>query len=220
MSEYIVERKSRPRDRVMIRLSGGRFFTIPVEAAAPLAVGAELSDEEIERLGGIDAWIRGKDKALRMLAVRGRSRREIDDALRGIGVADAARRGIIAELEENGLVDDARFAREFVSLKKDVRRLGPHRLRVDLKKLGVGREDLEGALSSFGSDEQERLARQLAERALRAGRLDERMVRKVASMLTRKGFDYAVVNRIASELARRIGHDVDDAGWTPPPDDI
>lgn len=202
----------------MIRLSGGRFFTIPEEAAAALAAGVSLCDEEIERLAGIDGWIRGRDKALRMLAIRARSRREVDDALRGIGVADASRRGIIAELLENGLLDDARMAREFVSVKKDVRRLGPHRLRADLKKLGVGRDDLERALASFGADEQERIARALAERATRNGAVDEKVVRRVASMLTRKGFDYAVVNRIASDLARSIQHETDAGEWAPSED--
>jgi len=218
MSEHIVERKPRPRDRVTIRLSGGRVFALPEEAAAALAVGAELSDEEIERLAGIDAYLRGRDKALRMLAIRGRSRREIDDALRALGVGDAVRRGIVDELEEKGLVDDARFAREFVSVKKDVRRLGPHRLRADLKKLGVGRSDLDEALASFGADEQERLARALAERATRNAAIDEKTVRRVASMLTRKGFDYSVVNRVAADLARRMERGTDDAEWTAPDD--
>ncbi len=218
MSEHIVERKPRPRDRVMIRLSGGRFFAIPEEAAAPLAVGAELSDEDIERLVRIDQYLRGRDKALRMLAIRGRSRREIEDALRALGVADAVRGGIVSELEEKGLVDDARFAREFVSVKKDVRRLGPHRLRADLKKLGVKRSAVDDALASFGADEQERLARSLAERAVRNGPVDEKVVRRVAAMLTRKGFDYGVVNRIAADLARRMERGSDDAEWMPPED--
>lgn len=218
MSEHIVERKPRPRDRVMIRLSGGRFFAIPEEAAAPLAVGAELTDEEIERLAGIDQYLRGRDKAMRMLALRGRSRREIDVALKALGVNDAVRRGIVAELEERGLVDDARFAREFVSVRKDVRRLGPHRLRNDLKKLGVNRADLDGALASFGADEQERLARTLAERVMRNATVDEKMVRRVAAMLTRKGFDYGVVNRIAADMSKRMERAPDDAEWAAPED--
>jgi regulatory protein len=210
MSERIVERKPRPGDRVLIRLSGGRFFAVPEEAAAPLAVGAEMSEEDVERLDKIDQYLRGRDKALRMLALRGRSRREIDTALRGIAVGDAVRGGILAELEEKGLVDDARFAREFVSVKKDVRRLGPHRLRADLQKLGVGRGIVDGALATYGADEQLALARSLAERAARNAPVDEKVVRRVASMLQRKGFDYGVVNRVAAELAARMQRGSDD----------
>ncbi|HEX5133161.1 MAG TPA: RecX family transcriptional regulator [Candidatus Krumholzibacteria bacterium] len=203
----------------MIRLSGGRFFALPEEAAAPFAVGAEISDEDVERLDRIDQYLRGRDKALRMLALRGRSRREIDTALRGIGVGDAVRGGILGELEETGLVDDARFAREFVSVKKDVRRLGPHRLRADLQKLGVGRNVVDGALATYGADDQLQLARGLAEKAVRQAPVDEKAVRRVASMLQRKGFDYSVVNRVASELAARIQRGSGDAEWIGPVDE-
>ncbi len=207
MSEHIVERKPRPRDRVVIRLSGGRFFAIPEEAAAALAVGAELSDEDIARLDGIDQSLRGRDKAMRMLAIRARSRREVDDALRALGLSDAVRRGLLAELEESGLVDDARFAREFVSVKKDVRRLGPHRLRSDLKKLGVSRDVVDGALHAFSADEQEAMARALAERQVGAGGVNEKTVRRIMGMLARKGYDFAVVNRVGYDLARRVKRD-------------
>jgi regulatory protein len=147
MPETITERKPRPRDRVEIRLSGGRFFAIPQAAAEMLAVGQELSDEDVTHLDGIAQYTRGRDKAMRMLALRSRSKREIDDAMRTLGLHDTIRTGIVRELEESGLIDDARFAREFVAVKKDVRRVGPHRLRYDLGRLGLPRAAVDKALS-------------------------------------------------------------------------
>ena len=210
MPEHIVERKPRPRDRVVIRLSGGRFFAIPEEAAAELAVGTELSDADIDRLDGVDQSLRGRDKAMRMLSLRARSRREIDDALRALGLRDAVRAGLLAELEESGLVDDVRFAREFVSVKKDVRRLGPHRLRSDLKKLGVSRDVVDGALRTFPPDQQEAMARALADRQVGGGEVSEKVVRRIMGMLARKGYDFAVVNRVGYDLARRVKRDARD----------
>jgi regulatory protein len=204
MSETIVERKPRPRDRVWIRLSGGRFFAIPEEAAVAYAVGTSLSIEDIERLDRIDQYLRARDKAMRLLAMRARSRREIETALRGMGIADAVRGGVVAELEEAGLIDDARFAREFVSVRKDTRRVGPHRLRADMAKLGVNRALVDRALATYSTDEQEVLARALVERTLRGGVADEKAVRRAIALLKRKGYDYSVVNRIAYELARKI----------------
>ena len=216
MPEHIVERKPRPRDRVVIRLSGGRFFAIPEEAAAGLEVGLELADADIDRLAGIDQYFRGREKAMRMLAIRGRSRREIDDALRALGVRDTVRAGIVRELEESGLVDDARFAREFVAVKKDARRVGPHRLRHDLAKLGLTRAVVDAALTGFGADEQERMARALVERQVGSAPPSEKTVRRVIAMLRRKGYDYAVVNRVAYDLARRVRRDVEDDTLTAP----
>lgn len=211
MPETIVERKPRPRDRVWIRLSGGRFFAIPEAAASACVVGATLSDDDVAQLDRVDQYVRGRDKATRLLAIRGRSRREIDTALRTLGIVDAVRGGIVAELEEAGLIDDARFAHEFVSVRKDTRRVGPHRLRVDMGKLGIARAVVDKALASYGTDEQETRARELVERTLRGGVVDEKALRRVVALLKRKGYDYAVVNRVAYELARKIprGSDVD-----------
>ena len=204
MSETVVERKPRPRDRVWIRLSGGRFFAIPEEAATACAIGASLSAEDVDHLDRLDQYTRGRDKAMRMIAMRSRSRREIDSALRTMGLADAVRGGIVAELEEDGFIDDARFARELVSVRKDTRRVGPHRLRADMTKLGLNRAVVDRALASYGAEEQETLARALVERTLRGGVIDEKAVRRVVALLKRKGYDYSVVNRVAYELARKI----------------
>lgn len=219
MPQTITERKPRPRDQVVIRLSGGRFFAIPQAAAEALAVGQELSDEDIERLDGVAQYVRGREKAMRMLALRGRSKREIDDALRALGLRDSIRGGIVHELEESGLIDDERFAREFVAVKKDVRRVGPHRLRHDLGRLGLPRAAVDAALSGFGAEEQEAMARALVEKQLGTSSPSEKSVRRVVGMLRRKGYDYAVVNRVAYDLARRIFHapGADEIG--PEPDD-
>jgi regulatory protein len=174
-----------------------------------LAVGQQLSDDDVTHLDGIAQYTRGRDKAMHMLALRSRSKREIDDALRTLGLRDTIRTGIVRELEESGLVDDARFAREFVAVKKDVRRIGPHRLRHDLGKLGLARTAVDEALSDFGTDEQLALARTLAEKSLGGALPNEKSVRRVIGMLRRKGYDYAVVNKVAYDLARRISRDAD-----------
>ena len=204
MPEIITERKPRPRDQVVIRLSGGRFFAIPQAAAETLVVGQELSDEDVEHLDGIAQYVRGRDKAMRMLALRGRSKREVDDALRALEIRDTIRTGIVRELEESGLINDERFAREFVAVKKDVRRLGPHRLRQDLGRKGIARASVDAALSTFSAEEQETMARALVERQLGTSAPSEKTVRRLVGLLRRKGYDYAVVNRVAYDLTRRI----------------
>jgi regulatory protein len=210
MPETIIERKPRPRERVWIRLSGGRFFAIPEAAADACVLGATLTAQDIERLERLDQYTRGRDKAMRLIAGRARSRREIESALRSLSLADAVRLGLIDELEQAGLIDDARFAHEFVSVRKDTRRVGPHRLRADLAKLGLNRAVVDRALASYGADEQEARARELVERTVR-GVIDEKTVRRVVALLKRKGYDYSVVNRVAYDLVRKIPRASDDA---------
>ena len=206
MSETIVERKPRPHERVFLRLSGGRFFTIPESEAEILLPGTALADEDITRLSRIDQYVRGKDKALRMLSIRSRSRHELDNALAGLEIAPEVRGGILEELRELGLVDDNRFAREYVGARVDLKRLGPHRLKFELRKLGVSPAIVERTLEeAFPSGSQEELAWKTVQKKLGSRRPDERDVRRISDLLKRKGFDYGVINRVAYELLKRSG---------------
>jgi regulatory protein len=210
MPETVVESKPRPRDRLLVRLSGGRFFTVTQSDGALLEPGTVLGDEDVERLSRIDQYLRGRDKALRMLSIRGRSRHEIEQALAGMEIAPGVRAGVIEELRELGLVDDARFAREYAGSRAELRHLGPHRIKFELKKLGVSAAIVEEAVGeSFPSGRQEEIARALVRKKVGSRRPDERDVRRINDLLKRKGFDYGVINRVAYELLKGRGGDTE-----------
>ena len=211
MTEHVIEYRPRPRQRVYIKLSGGRSFTIPVSDGESLSLGLELSEAEVERLVRLGQYYRGKDKAYRLLTVRARTRHEIAAALDGLGLKPSICREIVEELEELGLIDDERFAREYIQTRMDVKQLGPHRLRYLLSKLGVKMPVIEAALAELFDDEvQEELAWRLVDRKLARQNLDEKAVRRLRGLLQRKGFDYEVVNRVSYALLKRTGQDVED----------
>lgn len=214
MAESIVEWKPRPRNRVYIKLSGGRFFTVPESETLPLKVGSTLSDEQIEQLGRIDQYVRGKEKALRLLSIRPRTRFEIRKALDGIGVIQAIREGIVSELVEQGILDDVRFAREYVRARMQSKHLGPHRLRFDLGKLGVGETIVESVLGEeFSAHTQDELAWDVVRKKLGARGANEADIRRLSGLLRRKGMDYEVINRIMYELLERGDADRPDSEW-------
>lgn len=206
MSESIVEFKPRPRNRVFIRCSGGRFFTIPEAEALPLKLGMRLTVSEIEKLSRIDQYCRGREKAMRLIAIRSRTRQEIMKALESMALLPAIRGGILGELEESGFIDDERFAKEFVRARVDMKRLGPHRLRFELKKRGVSTAIVQKVLKDeFDIEKQERIARELVKKKLSGRVPDEKSARRIGAYLRRKGLDYEVVNRVTYELLTWIG---------------
>ncbi len=201
MPDYIVELKTRPRDRVKIELAGGRFFTVPLEAAEALVFGATLSDEEIFRFDRMDQYFRGKDKVIGLVSKRARTRRQVETALESMSIESSIRNGILAELEELGLIDDARFTREYVKLKVEIRQLGPYRLRHDLKRLGVRKTIVDEVLAeTFDTEVQLEMAKDVAGRRMGGARVDEKAARRLSGFLQRKGFDFEVVNRVVYDL--------------------
>ncbi len=206
MSESIVEWKPRPRDRVFIKLSGGRFFTVPQSETLPLKSGAVLSNEEIEQLSRVDQYSRGRDKALRLLAIRSRTRFEIKSALDGLNILRTIRDGILDEFGEIGLINDRRFAREYI--RSSVASKGPHRLKFELEKRGVHPAVVGEMLQSeISDDEQEKAARSMVDKKLAGRKPDEKDVRRINALLKRRGIDYEIINRLTMELLERARND-------------
>jgi len=205
MTETVIQCKPRPRNRVMIKLSGGRFFTIHESEAFSFSTGQVLKEEDIKRLIRMDQYLRGKEKVLRLLSIRSRTKREIKTALEKMGLEEGVIRGVVNEMHEAGLIDDLRFAREYVRAKTELKNLGPHRINRELGRFGVSKSLINKALGeTFAGDFQEELAHRAVRKKLGQSRLDRKSVKRISDYLKRKGFDFDVVNKITFELLGRI----------------
>jgi regulatory protein len=206
MTEQVIEVRPRPRRRIFIKLSGGRSFTLPEDEACGISIGDDVTGEEASRLSRIDQYFRGKEKALRLLAIRARARQEIGMSLDDLGIETSIRNGIVQELEELGLIDDERFARDYTREKIESKQLGPYRLKFQLAKFGIKAAVIEGVLEeAFSGDKQEKLAWDIVSRKLPGGKAGEKEIRRLNALLKRKGFDFEIVNRVSYELLRRSG---------------
>ena len=140
-----------------------------------------------------------KDRALRLLSVRSRSRAELRRRLTQAGFEPAEVESALDDLERVGLVDDDRFAREFVRDRAGLRLAGTRAIRAELQRIGVRAEIADAALAEAG-DEAER-ARALALK--RASRLKEvppeTAYRRLYSLLLRRGYDHATATAASAE---------------------
>lgn len=141
-----------------------------------------------------------KERALRLLTVRPRSRSELTDRLLRIGTEPDVVDGVLADLERVGLVDDRAFARDLVAARAEGRLEGSRAIRSALHAKGVPADVAEAAMAEGGAPEEER-AHELARR--RAGRLrslpPEKAYARLMGLLQRRGHGYGV----ASAAARR-----------------
>src|SRR2546423_13290433 len=104
-----------------------------------------------------------KDRALRLLGVRDRSRRELERRLLRAGFEPDEIAAALDDLTAVGLIDDERFAGAVVHHARSGRLAGRRAVMSSLLGAGVDRETAERAAAPLGDDEAER-AQALADR--------------------------------------------------------
>jgi SOS response regulatory protein OraA/RecX len=110
-----------------------------------------------------------RDRALRLLAYRDRSVRDLVGRLTGDGYPEAVAAQVAADLARVGIVDDGRFAHNTARVLATVRGFGRLRIRRELESHGIDEGLAEAALSEALPEDEEldsamRLARAIAAR--------------------------------------------------------
>ena len=141
------------------------------------------------------------ERALRLLSVRPRSRRELQLRLLRAGFESDEVDAELARLESVGLVDDQAFARQVVEYELGVRRSGRRAVAERLAGKGIDRTLIERSLEEAAPEPDAERALDLARR--RVSRLDgldaDRAFARLVGFLARRGYEPSV----AREAARR-----------------
>lgn len=181
--------QKRNPQRVNVYLDGEFAFGLARITAAWLHVGQKLSKDKISQLKEQDTQEAAYQRALRLLSFRPRSSAEIRQKLVRLGFTDEVIESALTRLMRSGLVDDARFAKEWAENRNEFRPRGRRALEYELHQHGLEREEIDQALE--GLDENS-LALQAARKYARKlqGLPAAEFRRKLYGFLARRGFDY------------------------------
>jgi regulatory protein len=115
---------------------------------------------------------------------------------------------VVADLADRGYVDDAAFARHWVTTRA-ARGYGAGRLRAELRARGVAAPLVAAALATLERDDELAQARALARRRLPALRRasPERAAARLTDQLLRRGFPGSIVTRVLRETTGRPAAD-------------
>jgi regulatory protein len=140
--------------------------------------------------------------ALRTLTARARTRHELEQSLQAKSVPQAAIDAVLDRLEEVGLVNDASFAIDWVTSRQQRRHLSRRVLRRELQAKGVESSEIDRALESVDLDAELKSARDLVERKRAAmdGLSRDVQYRRLAGMLSRRGFDASTTARVLDDV--------------------
>jgi regulatory protein len=117
---------------------------------------------------------------------------------------------VMARLKENGMIDDARYAKQFARQRTESRKQGKFRIARDLRRRGIPDRHIEEALDETAKSTDEGLmVRQRIDRKLRSyrGEIDEKKLASLYGSLLRAGFSTDVVRR---ELKAVVKEDLPD----------
>ncbi|GGO31379.1 regulatory protein RecX [Micromonospora parathelypteridis] len=141
-----------------------------------------------------------REICLRQLAVRPRTRAELAGALAKRGISEEISAEVLDRYDEVGIIDDAAFARAWVSSRHAGRGLARRALANELRRKGVDGEVATEALGELDEETEADTARGLVERKLRTARGEpDAIFRRLVGMLARKGYPPGVAIRAVKD---------------------
>ncbi|GIG86739.1 regulatory protein RecX [Plantactinospora endophytica] len=179
--------------------SSGRW---PAGAARP---GDESDESTPTPAPPRDEAEQAREICLRQLAVRPRTRAELATALTRRGISEEVAAQVLDRYDEVGIIDDAAFARAWVSSRHQGRGLARRALANELRQRGVDADVATEALGELDESTEAETARSLVDRKLRtATGSPEAVFRRLVGMLARKGYPPGVAIRAVKDaLAER-----------------
>jgi regulatory protein len=138
---------------------------------------------------------------LRALTGAPKTRQQLAELLTKRGVPDDAAEVVLDRFTEVGLIDDAAFARAWVSSRQSGRGLARRALSAELRAKGVEPEVAAEAVLAVGDDDERETARRLVDRKVGAMRRLDRATatRRLMGMLARKGYNGGLAAAVIRE---------------------
>jgi regulatory protein len=152
------------------------------------------------------------EAAIKILMRRAHSVSEMKKALIRRTADEDLIKKVISRLKQNGLIDDARYAKQFARQRTELRKQGKFRVARELRARGVPDRHIEAALEEAAKDTDEAaIIRQRIERKLKLfrGEVDDRKIASLYRSLLRLGFPADLIRRELRSMTREDVPDVE-----------
>ena len=194
--------KKNPRC-VNVYLDGDFAFGLYRDTAAWLEIGQILTDEKIKKLLDEDQKADVYTKALDFISYKPRTSAEIRRKLYEEGYDESLINETLSRLSESGLLNDERYAEQWVEERQLLRPRSRRSLEYELRKKGIPDHLIQSAVeavddfqSAYGTAEK---------RLYRYEGLNKYEFRnKLGNFLAGKGYSYDVIAEVTRKLWKKI----------------
>ena len=151
---------------------------------------------------GADPYELAHTIALNALVTRAKSKGELLAHLKKRGVENDVANAIIYRLQEAGLINDAEFAKAWTQSRHNAKKLSKRIIAGELRSRGVDQLSIDTALNEIDEEDEYRMAFSFAMKKYSTmSRLEaEVQIRRIQSLLQRKGFGFDLIGRVIREL--------------------
>jgi regulatory protein len=140
--------------------------------------------------------------ALNALVTRAKSKGELLAHLKKRGIDDDVAQATIFRLQEKGLINDSEFAKAWTQSRHTSKKLSKRIIAGELRTRGVDQSSIDEALDEIDDESEYRTAFSLGMKKYNTmSRLQpEVQIRRIQSLLQRKGFSFPTIARVIREL--------------------
>ncbi|UCH62613.1 MAG: regulatory protein RecX [Fidelibacterota bacterium] len=150
-----------------------------------------------------DEGQRAREAAFRLLAVRARSARELQQRLRKKGFPPELIDNVIADLQAKGYQSDEDFTRLYAREKWNNSGWGPARVRQELRTKGIASELIDRVVGeTYAEADLAEAVLSLAQKRWQSTEglpIDTRR-RRLTGFLQRRGYDWDIVNKVLEQV--------------------
>ena len=184
-----IKQQIRQQGRYSIFLEGKYAFSLSADALlqSKLVPGQDLTTNQIRELKQASADDKLYNDALRYIALRIRSKWEMESYLHRKQASPALIESILNKLSKLDLINDKKFAAAFVNDRRLLRPTSRLKLKLELRKKNVDKAIIDGVVGNEQLEEHTALAEIIA-RKRRQTRYQDDL--KLMQYLARQGFSY------------------------------
>lgn len=195
-----IKQQVKQTDRYSVFVDGRYEFSLSETALleSKLVSGQELTKGEVREYKQLSEDDKLYNRTLRYIALRPRSRWEIEFYLERKKASPALAESLLNKLSNIGLIDDEKFAKAYVNDRRLLRPASRRKLVAELRKKHIAGDVIEAALGNEAEDEQAAL-RAVIESKRKQKKYQDDL--KLMQYLARQGFNYHDIKAALEELS-------------------
>ncbi|MFC2053626.1 regulatory protein RecX [Chloroflexota bacterium] len=185
--------------RVNIYLDDSFAFGLARIVAAWLKVGQEISEDQIARMQDEDDRETAYQRAIKYINYRPHSENEIRRFLMTRIISKDNIEPVIERLKHVELINDSRFAKDWVENRSDFRPRSKRALAYELKRRGIRQDIIDSTLEYI--DETKLAYKAAHKQARKIGTTNWKFFRKkMFGHLARRGFNYVTCAQVVEQI--------------------